>query len=84
MLPKAAAVVLGLLGALFPRSVIGLAKKLLLTPSYRNVEVLEPRDWYVTAVRIQSLLVALVGLAAFAMDKEDLPALGEVAEDESA
>jgi xanthosine utilization system XapX-like protein len=83
MVPKAAAVVLGLLGALFPRSVIGLAKKLLLTPSYRNVAQLEPRDWYVTAVRVQSLLVALVGLAGIAMEKEALPQFDEDGEEAS-
>ena len=54
--------VLGIVGALFPRSVIDGAKKLLLWPSYENPEDLEPRNWVVRFVRVQSLLLAVVAL----------------------
>lgn len=71
MFPKAVAVVLGLLGALFPRAVIDAGKTVLLAPTYENADELEPRGWYVTAVRVQSLLLALLGIAAFARDRQE-------------
>lgn len=62
MQPKLAFLVVGIVGALFPRSVIDGAKKLLLWPSYENPEDLEPRSWLVTFVRVQSVFLAVVAL----------------------
>lgn len=59
---KSGFLIIGIVGALFPRSVIDGAKKLLLWPSYENPEDLEARTWVVTFVRIQSLLLAVVAL----------------------
>ncbi|GAA0655298.1 hypothetical protein [Salarchaeum japonicum] len=62
------AVVSGAFGALFPRRVIDPLKRLLLA-GYENPEDLEPSDWYVEAVRVQSALTALAGLLALTIDR---------------
>ncbi|APE95738.1 hypothetical protein [Halodesulfurarchaeum formicicum] len=61
---KLLTVLLGVVGSVFPRRVIEVSKTMALGPSYRNTEDLEPRQWFVTAVRIQSLLVLLAGVYA--------------------
>ncbi|MBS3761652.1 hypothetical protein [Halodesulfurarchaeum sp.] len=52
----------GIVGTLFPKAVIDGAKTLLLWPTYENPADLEPRSWFVTSVRVQSLLLAAVVL----------------------
>ena len=64
--------VVGIVGALFPRAVIDGAKKLMLWPSYENPEDLKPRSWIVTFVRVQSLLLAAVVLYAMT-NMESIP-----------
>jgi hypothetical protein len=61
------AVVGGAFGALFPKRVIDPAKRLVLA-GYENPEDLEPSEWYVDSVRVQSALTALAGLLALAFE----------------
>ncbi|MGM0371386.1 MAG: hypothetical protein ACQEQJ_02640 [Halobacteriota archaeon] len=68
---KLLAVLLGVVGSLFPKRVIEVSKTLALGPSYRNTEALEPRRWFVVAVRIQSLLVLLAGV--YALRRSEAP-----------
>lgn len=52
----------GIVGTLFPKAVIDGAKTLLLWPTYENPADLEPRQWFVQSVRVQSLLLVAVVL----------------------
>lgn len=52
----------GIVGTLFPKGVIDGAKTLLLWPTYENPGDLEPRSWFVTSIRVQSLILTAVAL----------------------
>lgn len=74
MHPSIAAVILGTVGALFPEAIINWTKRVILGPSFENAADLQPRSWYVTAVRFQSVLVALAGIAWLVFERrESLP-----------
>lgn len=62
----------GIVGTLFPKAVIDGAKTLLLWPSYENPSDLEPRQWFVTSVRVQSLLLTAVVLFTMTDSGKDL------------
>jgi hypothetical protein len=55
----------GLPGALFPERTIRTGARLGLGPLYENADQLAPREWYVRAVRLQSLGLLLSGLIGF-------------------
>jgi hypothetical protein len=64
----------GLPGALFPERTIRLGARLALGPAYENADELTPREWYVRAVRLQSVGAVVAGalgllLAARAADE---------------
>ncbi|MFB6085542.1 MAG: hypothetical protein ABEJ84_01835 [Halodesulfurarchaeum sp.] len=69
MRPQYAVVTLGTLGALFPEALIDWTKRVLLGPGFENATDLEPRTWYVAAVRIQAVLVALAGVAWLLLER---------------
>lgn len=71
MHPSIVAVVLGTIGALFPEALINWTKRVILGPSFENAADLRPRGWYVTVVRLQSVLVALAGIAWLAFERRD-------------
>lgn len=72
MRPSLAAVILGTVCALFPEVVINWTKRVILGPSFKNAADLQPRGWYVTAVRIQAALVALAGIAWFVLERKQM------------
>ena len=59
----------GIVQLLLPRRVLDVAGKVLLA-GYENPEDLEPKDWYVKAVRVQGLITVLVGLFGLAKKKK--------------
>lgn len=66
--------VAGLPGALFPERTIRLGARLALGPAYENADDLEPRAWYVRAVRLQSVgavVAGVLGLLLAAREAED-------------
>lgn len=60
--PQIFAVLLGILGTRFPRVLIDWMTRAVLGPGFENASELQPREWYVTTVRMQSILVVLTGL----------------------
>ena len=72
MRPAIAALILGTLGAVFPQTLIDWTKRAMLWPSFENADDLNPRDWYVTAVRVQSVFVALAGLAVILLERRKI------------
>jgi hypothetical protein len=64
-------VLAGLPGALLPERTIRTGARLALGPAYENVDELRPRDWYVRAVRLQSLGAVLAGLVGLALASRD-------------
>lgn len=70
----------GLPGALFPERTIRLGARLALGPAYENADDLEPRAWYVRAVRLQSIgtvVAGVLGLLLAARTMDDEPAGSE-------
>lgn len=59
---KLALLLSGIVGTLFPKTVIDGAKTVLLWPTYENPAELEARQWFVKSVRVQSLLLVAVVL----------------------
>lgn len=66
----------GLPGALFPERTIRVGARLALGPAYENADDLEPRAWYVRAVRLQSIgtvVAGVLGLLLAAREAEGEP-----------
>lgn len=59
----------GIVQILLPRRVLAVAGKVLLA-GYENPEDLEPKEWYVKAVRVQGLATVLVGLLGLVKKKK--------------
>ncbi|MFP4530199.1 MAG: hypothetical protein ACLFNC_02795 [Halodesulfurarchaeum sp.] len=74
MHPSIVAVIIGTAGALFPEAIINWTKRVILGPSFENAAELQPRSWYVSAVRLQSVVVVLAGIAWLAFERrQSLP-----------
>jgi len=63
MLLRAFAFVTGIAGALAPRKFIDVVGRLALA-GYENPEELEPSEWYVDAIRVKFVLIAVAALIA--------------------
>jgi hypothetical protein len=75
--------VAGLPGALLPERTIRVGARLALGPAYENADDLDPRAWYVRAVRLQSIgavVAGVLGLLLAAREPDDEPAAAEPAE----
>jgi hypothetical protein len=70
----------GLPGALFPERTIRTGARLGLGPLYENADQLAPREWYIRAVRLQSLGLLLSGLIGFLLATREGAAVDEAAE----
>ncbi|PSQ00238.1 hypothetical protein BRC89_02605 [Halobacteriales archaeon QS_4_70_19] len=78
MLLELLSIATGLPGALFPERTIRTGARLLLGPVYENADELTPRDWYVRAVRLQSVGMVVAGVFGLAQARR-----GEDADDEN-
>lgn len=63
-------VLYGLVQVVLPRRVLAIAGKILLA-GYENPDDLEPKEWYVKAVRVQGVVTVLVGLLGLAKKKRE-------------